>query len=251
MKRLSYAVIIALLFVSCDKEKFPSLEIIHDAVTDLDGNTYDAVKIGDQIWMSENLRTKTITTTYGDTMQLQQALSHSPCDMGCFDFNYAYPYGEKENEEAYGLLYSEVLIDDSCQICPDGWHLPDSLEWGTLKSTVSKLSGHKRKIAAYLCADEGWKNSVNVCAGGNLNTPHRNFTGFNALPAGSEDEAFHAVNSNEDFGRYAWFWCQGQCRYLLAYEFSSLSGPYSIWNDRDVNGYDVWVYYSSVRCVKD
>lgn len=265
MKRLLFAAIIALIFVSCNKEKFPSPEIIRDAVTDLDGNTYDAVKIGDQIWMSENLRSKTIQNAYGDTIQLQQALSNSSYDMGCFDYNYAYPYGEKENEDVYGLLYSEVLIDDYCQICPDGWHLPDSLDWETLKSTVSEISGHKSKkngivttipkIAAYFCADEGWKRSHVACAAGNLNTPHRNFTGFNALPAGSENEAFPDVNGNEEFGRYAWFWCQSQSKYLLAYEFSSLSGPSSIWDDRDENGYgDYQPYaldYCSVRCVKD
>ena len=37
-------------------------EIIHNAVTDIDGNHYDAVKIGDQVWMAENLR----TTHYAD-----------------------------------------------------------------------------------------------------------------------------------------------------------------------------------------
>ena len=70
------AVSISILLLSCNREEInnngntddgnqeePSLEhYLPDAVVDIDGNSYDAVRIGDQVWMAENLR----TTRYAD-----------------------------------------------------------------------------------------------------------------------------------------------------------------------------------------
>ena len=53
---------------SCDKDKNKkhTYEIMKDVVTDIDGNHYDAVKIGDQIWMMQNLK----TTRYADGTEI-------------------------------------------------------------------------------------------------------------------------------------------------------------------------------------
>lgn len=253
MKKFLFAVsVLTITLFSCGKFT-DEPKIIRDAVTDLDGNKYDAVQIGNQVWMAKNLQTTKVKNIHGETIQLQANTVNS-FDDPFNGISYAYPYGDQENQETYGLLYSEWLLNEECGIClcPEGWHMPEASEWETLKSTVSELSGKKNKIAAYLCDDEGWKKSSNPCAGGNLNTQHRNFTGFSALPAGREDEAFPADNIgtySDYFGRYAFFWCQDKSAYFLSYEFSRFTNysHQTMHHSEEPNYFP----YCSVRCVRD
>ena len=94
MKRIAlFLCAAALLMAACDKEDpkpdpngddndytptYPSAaEVIYDAVTDIDGNHYDAVQIGNQFWMAANLR----TTRYanGDTIPSGTDSDTLPC----------------------------------------------------------------------------------------------------------------------------------------------------------------------------
>lgn len=66
-----------LCFSSCKKDKVED-GLIEGAVTDIDGNTYNAVQLGDQVWMASNLR----CTKYADGTGLTYGLtvtSDAPC----------------------------------------------------------------------------------------------------------------------------------------------------------------------------
>lgn len=86
-------------------------------VDERDGKNYKTVKIGDQIWMAENLD---------------------------YDSKYnAYPYDRiKSNGAKYGFLYKWKA---AIEICPSGWHLPSKSDFETLifttKSVTSLLIG--------------------------------------------------------------------------------------------------------------
>ena len=81
-----------------------------NTVKDLrDGLTYKTVKIGDQVWMAENLVHETTS---------------SIC-------------GEKEFLTLYGCLYS---WNEAKTVCPVGWHLPSQAEWNTLIEFVGDSS---------------------------------------------------------------------------------------------------------------
>ena len=81
-----------------------------NTVKDLrDGLTYKTVKIGDQVWMAENL-------------------GHETTSSIC---------GEKEFLTLYGCLYS---WDEAKTVCPVGWHLPSQAEWNTLIEFVGDSS---------------------------------------------------------------------------------------------------------------
>ena len=84
--KFQYAFLILLIFCSsCEKDSDYDAgtylyaggkylyNVIPNAVTDYDGNTYDAVKIGEQVWMRQNLRTK----HYADSTSILQGSSYS------------------------------------------------------------------------------------------------------------------------------------------------------------------------------
>lgn len=53
MKKIFVLLCAVVLFaVACEKEYPPTADVIYNAVTDYDGNSYDAVRIGNQVWMA-------------------------------------------------------------------------------------------------------------------------------------------------------------------------------------------------------
>ena len=231
-----------LLLTSCHKEKvnnngntdpdnghysnqqYPSTaHVIRKAVTDIDGNIYDAVQIGDQVWMAENLR----TTRYADGTEIPL----SP------DFNWSIvnpyrsaPGSNQSNEEnmgnvaRWGYLYNWAAamhkrdIYDSPSgiqgICPDGWHVPSVTEWDNLYSYLRTqpeyISGNDSfNVAKSLSATWGWRTSIDDTTDCDTNTPGNNpsannATGFSALPAGYAGYAGFG-----GFGTVAVFWTTG------------------------------------------
>ena len=125
-----------------------------------DGQTYKTLKIGSQTWMAENLNFKT---------------KHSYC----YD-------NDSSNCTKFGQFYDWV---EATEVCPKGWHLPDTTEWNTLFATVggralaSKVL--KSKSLWKTCKNWNWQN-------GNGSDDY----GFSALPAGSVKgyKGFYGVN---------------------------------------------------------
>ncbi|MBQ3750195.1 MAG: fibrobacter succinogenes major paralogous domain-containing protein [Bacteroidales bacterium] len=123
-------VAIALVLFSCEPTKS---RVIKQAVTDIDGNTYDAVKIGDQIWMAGNLA---VTHLNDGTDISQKCNEHAP----------------------FGIYYDHTLLkEDSIRLrlCPQGWHVPTKAEWETLINNVEsngKMMAKSGNVAAALSA---------------------------------------------------------------------------------------------------
>ena len=210
-------------------------------LTDIDGNVYNTVQIGNQCWMKENLR----TTKYADNTVI------SPL--------YA-PNNSMSNVESYGYLYnwtsvmhgafsSNVNPSGVQGICPNGWHVPSVSEWVQLTDYVSSQSEYvcgynNTNIAKSLASTTGWNNSDSVCAVGNILT-NNNLTGFSALPAGNHYNVGNLIG-NDGFCVHTGFWCATEessssvWRYWLhsnhAFGILELTGSSA--------GY-------SVRCVRD
>lgn len=158
-------------------------------VTDYDGNTYNTVKIGNQCWMKENLRTTHYTN--GESIPLGYNLSSTACRY--------YPNNDGNNVSAYGYLYNWQAVMHGTNsstanpsgvqgICPDGWHVPSDSEWTQLTNYVSSQTSYlcnnnNTYIAKALASSMGWNSSSATCVVGN-NPSSNNATGFSALPAG-------------------------------------------------------------------
>ena len=161
-------------------------QVVENAVSDIDGNVYDAVQIGEQLWMAENLR----TTHYADGTEIPLG------DSTVFGAAYRYvPNGNEGNVSTCGYLYNyaaAVGTDANVVaqgVCPEGWHVPNDAEWTQLTNYVSSQSdflmgNDAQYIAKALASTTGWKSSNNDYAVGN-NPSLNNATGFSTLPAGS------------------------------------------------------------------
>lgn len=195
-----------------------------------DGKTYKTVRIGNQVWFAENLN-------YDDGYGL------------C-------PMHDKDNCAKYGRLYNFEISDGSSSVisvCPDGWHVPDSLDFVELISYVSANNGGE-PVGVSLKSTTGWYavgdtvvipgdgyasmgsiDSTRVAA-----APGTDRFGFNALPAGScWDNGGCYVGDDTRF-----FFMKGGAYY---------GGGYKLAFDKDDFMYDESAVYGniSVRCLQN
>ncbi len=178
-------------------------------VTDYDGNIYNTVKIGQQCWMKENLR----TTHYANSVGIPFGTTTS----STVAYRYA-PNSDTTNVATYGYLYNGPAIMNGATssdanpsgvqgICPPGWHVPNYAEWDQLINYVSSVpdftcGGDNRYIAKALAATFGWSNDNGNCTVGN-DLSANDVTGFSALPSG------YYCGSVNDFGTIAYYWGVG------------------------------------------
>ena len=110
-KRIVFLVMLFLL----QRNSFSQPEI----VTDIDGNRYKTIMIGNQIWMAENLK----TTKLNDGTQILRVtdkLTWSKLNIPayCWDNN-----DDGEKNKQYGVLYNWYTVETG-KLCPTGWHVP-------------------------------------------------------------------------------------------------------------------------------
>ncbi|MBR3579039.1 MAG: fibrobacter succinogenes major paralogous domain-containing protein [Bacteroidales bacterium] len=214
-------------------QNFPATaEVIYDAVIDIEGHHYDAVKIGDQIWMASNLRTARYAN--GDWI---------PEEDFVVSFIKPYRYKPSGDFSLFGYLYNWTAVmhwDESSNtipsgvqgVCPDGWHVPSAAEWEQLRNycfTHSECFCNESsgRIAKSLAADHSWQYSGKTCVPGN-DLSANNITGFSAVPAGT----FCCIDYPEFGGS---FWGVEK----MAYYWSSYDGGYQ------TNAYGIGISYNS------
>jgi len=186
-------------------------------VIDYDGNVYQTVTIGDQVWMKENLK----SLHYADGTAIDEVKAYN---------------NSSSNAEIYGRLYTwDAVMKGSNQektqgVCPNGWHVPSNGEWNKLALHLGGFTSAGGKLKE--SGTEHWNSP---------NTGATNSSGFTALPAGEQDtEKFQLLNE------YAVLWSSTVESSLWAKYF------YLAYNDAELhsNVYDKSFYYS-VRCIKD
>lgn len=202
MKTIFYTLIlISIVSVSCDKDD-PFDEQTGTFTDKRDGQVYEWVKIGEQIWMAENLR----TTKYNDGTSI-------PYVADSFTWrNLSTPaycwYDDDENKykKDYGGLYNWYSVNTG-KLCPKGWHIPTQEEWDTLINFLGgdQVAGGKMKEFGII----HW-NSPNYGA--------TNESGFTALPGGimmtkgtcrSIGVSAYCWSANEFDDKFAWAYVLG------------------------------------------
>jgi uncharacterized protein (TIGR02145 family) len=143
-------------------------------VTDIDGNVYNTVQIGDQCWTQSNLKVSKYRN--GDTIPM--GLNNS--DWGSASSGaYAIYNNDPVNDGLYGKLYNHYAVTDSRGLCPTGWHVPSDVEWTILENYLGPIvAGGALKSTATQPTPGGWNSP---------NTGATNSSGFTALPGGLRD----------------------------------------------------------------
>jgi len=213
---------------------------------DFDGNIYETITIGDQIWMEENL--KVIHFNNGDEIPTGFTnLEWTSLSTGA----YVVYDDDPNNAVIYGNLYNWYAVDDYREICPEYYHVPTDEEWIDLEIylgmslEVANTTGYRGSNEGGMLKEGGTLNWwAEVC--GNPVCPNGingcNCSGFTARPGGNrrfDNGVFHVE------GNAAWFWTAdeyGSSAWIRRLDYG-ISSIYRYMDGKQGG--------SSIRCVQD
>jgi uncharacterized protein (TIGR02145 family) len=148
-------------------------------MADVDGNTYNTVTIGTQVWMAENLK----TTKYSDASHTSiPVVTDGTAWILLTTPAYCWYNNDIANKNLYGALYNWFTVNTGV-LCPTGWHVPTENEFQTLELFIGipadtvGIWGFRGTISA---AGDKIKNTAGWKTGEN----GTNTTGFSGLPGG-------------------------------------------------------------------
>lgn len=197
-----------------------------EQVADIDGNKYNTITIGTQMWMIENLK----VTRYrnGDP------IAYVSTDNNNWASNsldaYGYYNNSTNNYTRYGNLYNSLVISDTRAVCPTGWHIPSKQEWQTLITFLGEGASAANKLMSETPGDWPFIGTIT------------NESRFKALPGGLRD------NNGTDLGlgNSAYFWTTTQTSSAVQVANINVSGTANVLFT-SVNS----KYGCNIRCVKD
>jgi uncharacterized protein (TIGR02145 family) len=241
-------VLVLLLTTDCKKEDPATTP---STVTDIDGNTYNTITIGTQVWMKENLK----TTKYNDgtaipNITIGDVWNYLATGAYC-DYD-----NIPGNSTTYGRLYNWYAVDNNADtkvasnggknVCPIGWHVPSDAEWTILTTyLIDKGYGYEGSgidIAKSMAATSGWTTFGTPGTVGN-DQASNNSSGFTALPGSGryDDGKYNSI------GFCSYWWSSSQyttttaCYRAMYYDDSGVGNSYMYHKE---NGF-------SVRCLRD
>ncbi len=202
--RLFFSIIscVLFLFLGCKDTSTINPDdttVIDSTFTDIrDNRKYTIVKIGKQVWMSENLQTSTYRN--GDSVRYARTNEEWVDAADNREGAWCYYDNDEQNGKTYGKLYNWYAVNDSRGLAPKGYHIPSDEEWTVLTDYLGgeTIAGFKMKSTT------GWQNNGNG----------DNSSGFNGLPGGLRNSAgtFGGIgehggwwSSSEDKTYSAWF----------------------------------------------
>jgi uncharacterized protein (TIGR02145 family) len=205
-------------------------------ITDFEGNLYNIRTIGEQIWMTENLK----ATKYSDG---------TPISFGLY-----FPDNNISNVAKYGILYDwavaikqpqkydTIMIDLQGQrvqgACPTNWHLPSEDEWMELIDLFGgkEVAGLKLKIS-----NPGyWLEPLSI---------QEPLSGFNAIPAGMiHDEWNIAVGSEARYWTTTQWYIGGA---IMGRNVDMIYNNPNVMINYTNSNNQPGTYGLSLRCIKD
>lgn len=200
-----------------------------------DNKTYSTVLIGTQCWMAQNLNVGTKIT--GATAQTSNSTIEKYCyndnDANCNIYGGLYQWAEAMqyyNGATNSATWNPAPSGNVKGICPDGWHIPTSSEWTTLKTYLGDGAGGKMK-------------STDTNLWESPNTGADNSSGFTGLPGGYRNSS----------GGFTEVGISGNSWAATEWLESTYGWAFNLYNNSATNGQggSGKALGFSVRCVKD
>lgn len=201
----------------------------HGRVQDEEGNSYHTIRIGNQIWLAENLR----ATRFQDGAGVRTGFI---------------PDDDERNLLKYGRLYDWNDVFDKRNICPPGWRVASDDDWKVLEKTIG--------VPESQLNEEGWRGEDDVAITLKAEQPDTLFRSFDqsqvnsyrfsATPAGVKLGSWYITQ-----GMYTEFWTGSEASGKEAY---ARTLAYSWWNTHKGEIRRTRLkksYMLSVRCVKN
>lgn len=128
---------------SCNKDTPKEIVLEYSTVTDIDGNTYKTVKINNQWWMCENLK----TTRFNDGSSIPFFASNDTTGWQ------AGPGYKTIADSLYGQLYNYATVLDQRGLAPEGWHIATDEDWKKLERSIG-MDSSETELMAWRGQDE-------------------------------------------------------------------------------------------------
>ena len=209
-------------------------------VTDIDGNVYQTVQIGNQLWMAENLK----VTHYRNGDAIPNVTDNSTW-AGLSSGAYCVYNNDSANADTYGNLYNWYAVADARNIAPEGWHVPTDEEIMELEMALG-MSQSQANTAGWRGTNEGSKlaGRADLWTNGVLeNDPEFDTSGFSFLPGGYRYDYNGAFNNMRSTG-YLWSSTEYNSNYA---RYRKLICYYThVYRDYYYKRHGI-----SVRCVRD
>jgi uncharacterized protein (TIGR02145 family) len=234
IRNIGMLALLLVLITSCQKEEQEE-PLETGTVTDVEGNSYNTVKIGGKWWMTENLK----TAHFSDGSELNYVPIFANDSIWANSSNPSFTY---LNDSIYGCLYNYAAVQSVKKLAPQGWHVATDQDWkelefaiGMSKAQTDALAWRGTNEAELLLPSysEGWP--TNCVPFGNDKYKMK------ILPAGCK--LFNGVSSTN--GKTAFFWTSSKKDEEAWYRYFDYQKK-SIFRQ-----YTHIQYGMSVRCVKD
>ena len=202
-------------------------------MTDIDGNIYQTIKIGSQVWSTENLKVSKLNDGTPIPLIIDNSGWSNLTSAGYSWYN----NDAAANKNHYGGLYNWKAVNTG-KLCPTGWHVPSEAEWTALSDYLTNnnfgYQGSGSDIAKSMATTTAeWAAST---ANGTIgNDPgSNNSSGFSALPGGVR----HVDGTYEGINGVTYLWAQSEPdfygnvnRWVLTYNLPIFERTYgSIYN---------------------
>lgn len=206
-------------------------------VQDIDGNIYNTVTIGTQVWMKENLK----TTHYQNGNPITKIIDNNSWGNQTAGARCYYNNDSTVNTPVYGSLYNWYAATDIRNVCPTGWHVPNNSEWNIMETYLDNTTD---TINLGLVGTDigGSLKETDTTHWASPNTGADNSSGFLALPGGyrSNDGSYDGVSSHG----FWWTTNAYNTTYSWYRHLTEVSSKIDVYYTFKVDGF-------SVRCLKD
>lgn len=201
-------------------------------VTDIEGNVYNTVLIGNQCWMKENLK----TTKYRNNTPIEYPDSNNSAWQNNTTGAYAWYNNDIGWKDSYGALYNWHAVNNANGLCPSGWNVPTDAEFTAMTNHLGGASVAGGKMKSTLTAPEPhprWESP---------NTGATNESNWSGLPGGNRSfsGAFNVI------GGVGYWWSATEVTATFA-RYRDLGYNYSVVGRDFFNK----TYGFSVRCLRD